>query len=495
MPQAASKRQYRMMMAILHGKKQKDHPRGRPPKSIAAKYSAPGGGAPESKNNDRGGSWKKDKKKKKSVKKSFEQYYRGQGAGVIVLDKKGRILVGKCTCTGAMSFPGGHVDPGETFEEAAHRECREESGLVCHDIKEIGAFRCGLNDSKIYFCDSYKGRVKDTKEMKNWRFMEPHLLADESRLRECCKQGLKLFLESQFSLLKKTSLKHLVASEKLEKNILRGPNGRDVVYDVSHGDALRLVGNGTFRMLREAVSNMKDEEFKDVILDGYTLSIRKHLNDMYSGRINDGQKVVHQFSHKSLPALTADIMSVFEWYMPEDEPELQILNEEHLPDDAIEGGLNNLINNYKRHNLANIYTEMENMRSEIRHGNATDIQQTEQRIMKLFDRLERFGHEMAEQHNRLCQDAGNELELLESKLLSLQAKVEELSNGPSTVEAYSANPANPEKIYNNEYMYLPKPQVTIEPCGRIKITFGEDWNQYDKENFLNDLRAKAITKD
>ena len=125
---------------------------------------------------------------------------------------------------------------------------------------------------------------------------------------------------------------------------------------------------------------------------------------------------------------------------------------------------------------------------------ATDIQQTEQRIIKLFDRLERFSHEMAEQHNKLCEDASNELELLESKLLALQTKVEELSNGPQTVEAYSANPANPEKVYSNEYMYLSKPQVIIEPCGRIKITFGDEWNQYDKENFLQDLRAKAITR-
>jgi len=137
---------------------------------------------------------------------------------------------------------------------------------------------------------------------------------------------------------------------------------------------------------------------------------------------------------------------------------------------------------------------MENMRTEIRHGNAVDLSEVEARMMKLFDRLETFSHNIVDQHNKLCQDSGNELEILESKLLELQAKVESLSRGPSTVEAYSANPANPETVYNNEYMYLPKPQVTIEPNGRIRITFGNDWNNYDKENFLNDLKAKAITR-
>ena len=38
MPQAASKKQYRYMMAILHGKNVKEHSRGNPPKSIASKY-------------------------------------------------------------------------------------------------------------------------------------------------------------------------------------------------------------------------------------------------------------------------------------------------------------------------------------------------------------------------------------------------------------------------------------------------------------------------
>ena len=81
MPQAASRKQYRMMMAILHGKV-KDGPRGRPPASIAAKYSDPGKDAPESKDNDRGGSWtehhhkahkeREHKKSKKGSKKAVK---------------------------------------------------------------------------------------------------------------------------------------------------------------------------------------------------------------------------------------------------------------------------------------------------------------------------------------------------------------------------------------------------------------------------------------
>ena len=52
-----------------------------------------------------------------------------------------------------------------------------------------------------------------------------------------------------------------------------------------------------------------------------------------------------------------------------------------------------------------------------------------------------------------------------------------------------------EQLYNNEYFYLPKPQIVIEPTGKIKITFDNEWNHHDKENFLKDLKARAIKKD
>ena len=86
---------------------------------------------------------------------------------------------------------------------------------------------------------------------------------------------------------------------------------------------------------------------------------------LYSGRISDGHKVIHQFQNKSLPQLCADVMSVFEWYSDQDEHMFDILDEENLSNDAIHGGLNELTDNYKKHNLANIYTEMENIRQEI----------------------------------------------------------------------------------------------------------------------------------
>ncbi|MBM4653924.1 NUDIX domain-containing protein [Rhodococcus hoagii] len=53
------------------------------------------------------------------------------GVGIVVERPDGRILLGcrvKPTEPTTWCLPGGHLEPGETIEEAARRECREESG-------------------------------------------------------------------------------------------------------------------------------------------------------------------------------------------------------------------------------------------------------------------------------------------------------------------------------------------------------------------------------
>lgn len=512
MPQATSRRQYRLMQAILHGHADNRSGRGTPPKSIASKYTSPGKDAPDSQGQDTGGTWgeehhkrAKDKvkedrikrKSKKSMKKSFEEYLEKKHAtnncaAVLVMDQQNRILLGDHN-KGGLAFPGGHCHPDEGFEQGAIREAHEEMGVPVRLLTEIFRGKTNGNNTVVYLGEIVSGKPKDTKSdqghesMTNWKWHELDAIP-WSELRECCKRPIKDFVIKRFG----KSLKGMVALETLEKNIIR--EKASAVFEVTHGDALRLIGNGMFRTLQRVVAGMEDEDFKDVQIDTHTLSIRRHMSDVYSGRLNDGHKTVYQFTNKSLPELTAALMSVFEWYMPEDEHELQLLQDSDLDDDAIHGGINHLVDEYKRHNIGEIYEEMESIRETIRNGMAVDLQQIEARIMGLFDKLEEVVQEVTGKHNHLVQAVGKEMDELEAKLRELQDKINSTAKTPQVVEAFSSNPANKDKVHDEFYSYLSKPKIEILPSGKITISFAQDWQDMERENFLKDMRARAISR-
>ena len=54
---------------------------------------------------------------------------------IICRDKEGRVLAGESLNTdqryGMIVFPGGRMKSGESIQEAAIRECKEETGITC----------------------------------------------------------------------------------------------------------------------------------------------------------------------------------------------------------------------------------------------------------------------------------------------------------------------------------------------------------------------------
>ena len=72
------------------------------------------------------------------------------GAGnILVEDRKDPDWPGVC-------FPGGHVEPGESFTEAAVREMQEETGLTVEDPKLCGVKQFQTKSGARYVVFFYK---------------------------------------------------------------------------------------------------------------------------------------------------------------------------------------------------------------------------------------------------------------------------------------------------------------------------------------------------
>jgi colanic acid biosynthesis protein WcaH len=72
-------------------------------------------------------------------------------------------------------LPGGRIKKGETFEEAVKREVREETGLECRVIRQLGVINHTFPEvhvvSVFYLVESDSPEVKLNKEHSEYRWV------------------------------------------------------------------------------------------------------------------------------------------------------------------------------------------------------------------------------------------------------------------------------------------------------------------------------------
>src|SRR6056297_1872981 len=62
------------------------------------------------------------------------------GAGIVITDEKNRILLQRRKDNNSWSLIGGSMEPGETFEETAKIEAKEEAGITLNKLELIKVF-------------------------------------------------------------------------------------------------------------------------------------------------------------------------------------------------------------------------------------------------------------------------------------------------------------------------------------------------------------------
>ena len=123
---------------------------------------------------------------------------------VMVTDKEGRILVENRLDPGwpGICLPGGHVEPGESFTEAAIRETREETGLTIEDPRLCGVkqFQTKENARYVVFfyrATQYHGQLQSSDEGEVF-WISPDALGQYACV-EDLDEMLKVFFQEDLS--------------------------------------------------------------------------------------------------------------------------------------------------------------------------------------------------------------------------------------------------------------------------------------------------------
>ena len=82
--------------------------------------------------------------------------------GKILLTAQYRFLVDRV----AWEIPGGRIDAGESPELAAQRECLEETGFFCDDLKSLISYRPGLDNVENLTTVLYSETVEERRPFK-----------------------------------------------------------------------------------------------------------------------------------------------------------------------------------------------------------------------------------------------------------------------------------------------------------------------------------------
>ena len=130
------------------------------------------------------------------------------GIGVLIINNDGEILVGKRKGSHAQyySIPGGHLEMGESFEEAAAKEIKEETNLTIENPKVFAVtnnLKTYSEEGKHYvsIClhvTEFTGELinMEPEKCEGWQWVFPDRLPKPHF--EASEKAVKCYLENKF---------------------------------------------------------------------------------------------------------------------------------------------------------------------------------------------------------------------------------------------------------------------------------------------------------
>lgn len=192
---------------------------------------------------------------------------------------------------------------------------------------------------------------------------------------------------------------------------------------------------------------MKNDEIKVFKLKDKTIKVRKIMEDMYSGWIEDQYKKIHAFEKLTMPILLTQMQSKLEMYGNEE----QRTNEINTTEDERSGG---------------VVVEVESAQQA--QEEEEELEEIGAKLSTLKDKIKGIAEEEKQEHQ----------EVIPGKDLNLE--------NPETICPACENSVEDCVCYTG----LDKPRVEFDGK-KLVIFFKSGWNDEDRLNFKNDIMNRA----
>ena len=140
-----------------------------------------------------------------------KQVYPEPTVGALILNEKKEVLLCKSPKFGnKFIVPGGHVEVGETLEQALKREIKEETGLEIEPVKFIGFYNA-IHPKEFFekrhfiffdfLCKAKKGAKEclDNLELTKAVWIEPKKALEELEIELYTRKTIERYLEGEKS--------------------------------------------------------------------------------------------------------------------------------------------------------------------------------------------------------------------------------------------------------------------------------------------------------